>query len=72
LVTVQWFNRNYSVAASVLFRPGSEGDFGSPERTLKYVRKPKLQSGSGMGSTAVRFANRLKPGQKGKNGVATE
>jgi hypothetical protein len=38
-------NRNYSNAASVLFRLGSESGFGSPERTLRYVRKAKHEKG---------------------------
>ena len=54
-VTAQRFNQNYSNAASVLFRPGSEADFGSPERTETYVRKAKLESGSGMGKNHVAF-----------------
>jgi hypothetical protein len=55
IVTAQRFNQNYSNAASVLFRPGSEADFGSPERTETYVRKSKLESGSGMGKNHVAF-----------------
>jgi tRNA (guanine-N7-)-methyltransferase len=39
-------NQNASDAALVLFRLGSGGGFGSPERTQKYVRKPKPSPGS--------------------------
>jgi hypothetical protein len=56
LLSKQTFNQNYANAASVLFRPGSEADFGSPERTEMYVRKPKVESGSGMGENGVGFA----------------
>ena len=46
-------NQDYSDAASVLFISGSEGDFDSPERTKRYVRKAKLQSGSERGKNDV-------------------
>jgi hypothetical protein len=54
-MTFRYSNRNYSNAAIVLFRPGSEAGFGSPERTGTYVRKPKSESGFGMGKNGVGF-----------------
>jgi hypothetical protein len=49
-VYIQKFNQNYSDVALALFRLGSAGGFGSPERTKTYVRKPKSLAGSKVGN----------------------
>jgi hypothetical protein len=52
---IPYLNQNYSNAAIVCLISGSEGDFGSPERTKQYVRKTKSQSGSERGQNGVVF-----------------
>jgi hypothetical protein len=47
------FNRNSSAVAIVLMQSGSKADFGSPERTKMYVRKPKSVLSPGMRKNSV-------------------